>query len=422
MRNARLLIGLAVLVVSTWAVRAEPVPYTITATEVMVRSGPSPEFYATGKLGRGDTVRVRGEETTGWLAIVPPPGSFSWINARFVEQMGSNRAVVKAAEAPIRVGSRLVNQEPTVERIRVAAGTIVTIIGKPEAARDGTWLPILPVPSEARFIPAEAVRPNPPQVFAAASSEPPKPSAAQAGFASPRPPAAGPAATASAGNPIPSSSPQAPANPTNPLWLQAEAAERSGNIAQAQALFEQLAQQVQSTDHELWVRCLNRLQALREGRGNGFSASSPSPLQASTNRNSGLTAERLVPSPAGSPALPQTPRALSEYCYLRDSAYTARLEAPVLNVPNPPAAPSGQWYEPGRLCRTTFFLDGKTVYRFEPIEGKNRMWIYVTAGDNANLEPYVGRIVSLYGPMTYRGDLRTNYMAVLQVSPIHSAR
>src|SRR5207253_1631517 len=196
-----------------------------------------------------------------------PPGSFSWINTRVVEQTSSNPHVVSAAF--IRVGSRVVNQEPIVERFKVAAGTIVAVIGRAEPGRDGPWLPIRPVPSEVRYIPAEA--------------------------------------------------------------------------------------------------------------------------------------------------------APSQYCYLQDSNYTARLAPPLLPSPNPPPGRPEQWCEPGRLWPTAFFVDGKRAYRLEPVSG-NKMWMYVTAGGNVNLDPYVGRVISVYGSTMYRGDLRTNYMAAVQVSPVNHVR
>src|SRR5439155_559337 len=142
-QTARMLGGFVILLVSVWAVRAEPITETIKLPEVMVRSGPSPEFYATDKLHKGDTVRVLREEVTGWLAIAPPSGSFSWIDTRLVEQIGANAAVVAATEAPILVGSRLINSEPTVARAKAPKGMQLAVIGKPERARDGTRLPIL---------------------------------------------------------------------------------------------------------------------------------------------------------------------------------------------------------------------------------------------------------------------------------------
>src|SRR5262249_10142094 len=133
---ARVLGGFAVLLASAWAVQADPISEVINLPEVMVRSGPSPEFYPTGTLHKGDTVGVLGEEVTGWLAVAPPYESFSWIDTRFVQQISANAAVVSATEAQIWVGSRLDKSEPTVSRVKVAKGTQLVVIGPPKRARD----------------------------------------------------------------------------------------------------------------------------------------------------------------------------------------------------------------------------------------------------------------------------------------------
>ncbi len=130
-RTARMLGGLVIVLVSASTARADPTTDTIKLPEVIVRSGPSPEFHATGKLRKGEPVRVLGEKLTGWLEIVPPPGSFSWIDTRLVERIGANAAVVSAPEAQIWVGSRLIKSEPTVSRTNVAKGTQLTVIGRP---------------------------------------------------------------------------------------------------------------------------------------------------------------------------------------------------------------------------------------------------------------------------------------------------
>src|SRR5262245_61810993 len=72
---------------------------TVVVDQVAVRSGGSEKFYATGKLQRGQKVEVLRDspEYPGWLVIKPPPGSFSWINARFVQERGPYLGVVVAA-------------------------------------------------------------------------------------------------------------------------------------------------------------------------------------------------------------------------------------------------------------------------------------------------------------------------------------
>jgi hypothetical protein len=382
-------------------------PSRITQSEVTVRSGPSLAFYPTSRLYLGESVRVVREEASGWLAIVPPPGSFSWIKTSLVEQIGANAVVVSAPEGQIWVGSRLINSKPTVWRTKVAQGTQLTMIGRAEAAQDGTWLPILPAPAEVRYIPAEAVEARATsRQTAAPLPEPIHPATTPAGFASPQqtdkgavPPSFGAGAEKTPAPPpshVSGSVVQPGVSSTaSSLQLQAEDAERAGNLAAAKDLWQELADQVQSTDHALWVRCHNRLQALQDRMQSGTSGTD---------------------SPPGS-ALPlqQQPRAPSEYCYLRDSGYTARLSAPVVSGLNPPSA-NEQWYEPGRLRRTAFSLDNRRLYCLQPLHA-NQRHIYVAAGADVDLEPYVEKNVYLCGPVVYRGDLRTYYMTVVRVSP-----
>lgn len=71
---------------------------------------------------------------------------------------------------------------------------------------------------------------------------------------------------------------------------------------------------------------------------------------------------------------------------------------------------------PGRLRRAGFFVDGKQAYVLEDSTG--RPHLYVTAQPGVHLEPYINRIVTLTGPTVYRGDLRANYMTVVQVQPL----
>jgi hypothetical protein len=134
---------------------------TINAQEVEVRSGPSSSsnYYPTSKLHRGDTVQILREEEGDWLAIAPPrPDSFSWVDAKLVDHSGSNAIVNAPQGAPMLVGSRLLNQPPSVKQLTAAYGTQLTVIGKPEVTAEGTTLlPVLPAASEVRYIPKSAV-------------------------------------------------------------------------------------------------------------------------------------------------------------------------------------------------------------------------------------------------------------------------
>jgi hypothetical protein len=137
---------------------------TITAPEgVQVRSGPSMNFYPTSKLRYGETVKVMAKNdkaNAGWLAIEPPQGSRSWINAVFVKQTGPNAGVVSLhpdETAPIKPASSETSQEPNVESAKLARGTHIVILGPPLFSGNAAWLPIQSPPGDVRYIPESAV-------------------------------------------------------------------------------------------------------------------------------------------------------------------------------------------------------------------------------------------------------------------------
>src|SRR5262249_39956709 len=156
----------------------------------------------------------------GWLAIKPPPGSFSWINTRLVSQSQHDPKVftVSAGDArvPLLLGSAIRPEKPTVEGAKVRSGTLLRSIGPKRLDDDGYWRRVEPPATEVRYIRADVV--------AKKGSE--APGAPPAGLPSAEPPGApvsppsGPPGfnepTASATPPSP-----APANGTHPLWTQA---------------------------------------------------------------------------------------------------------------------------------------------------------------------------------------------------------
>ncbi len=134
----------------------------ITLPEVEVRSGPTTQYYATSKLKYGDKVLVlrESEQQKGWLAIKPPRGSFSWIDAKLIKQIDANNGVViQPAGARVLIGSSVVGNAPNVyPPFTIPLGSIVAILDKGKTADGVTWLPIQPWHQEVRFIPGDAVQ------------------------------------------------------------------------------------------------------------------------------------------------------------------------------------------------------------------------------------------------------------------------
>ena len=60
-----------------------PYKAEVTGSSVNVRAGSSKQTYECGRLNVADTVEVYGEEQ-GFAKIVPPPGSFSWIQMQYI--------------------------------------------------------------------------------------------------------------------------------------------------------------------------------------------------------------------------------------------------------------------------------------------------------------------------------------------------
>lgn len=374
MRPARQLAGMAMILVLASVGRGQQAPFdaTVAMPEVEVRSGPSPQFYATTKLRQGTSVHVL-EEKDGWLAIAPPAGSFSWINNRLIDRNG--RTAVVLTDAPVRIGSSVSNAPPTVEQVTLARGAQVIIMGEPYSPQEeqpaGKWWPIQPPPQERRYIPKDAVRTTAAveTVAAAAPTGQPQDKGAW---------------------PTPGTPPQSPAS-GSPLMDQARQAETAGNVPKAIELYTQVYRQSIDSNHGLAMEALNRVHYLQSGNQGsvppGYRPGVPAEATA------GQAANRIAPVPAQTTSNTQV-------------GYGGRPQ------PTPIVQPSG----PGRLRRAGFFVDGKQAYVLENSQG--RPLLYVTAQAGLNLEPYVNRTVELFGPTVYHGDLRTNYMSAAQVNLI----
>jgi len=359
------LIGLFVTV----AVQAQPaVPAAlkaerITVPEVEVRSGPSAQFPATGKLQQGVTVQVSGTSNGDWLEIVPPSGSFSWIEDKVVESQddknnGKRTLIVKGGDVPIRTG-RAGSQAPLdVSRYKVPAGTQVYARGDKVLYQNASWWPIDPVPGEVRYIPNDAILPPATQTTAQ---------------------------SAAAQTPAPNPSNSLSGVPDPPLWTQAELAVKDGRLDDAEQLLKQLCQQARnSNDTDLCNRCQTRIYEIRQMRRN------PAMLTSRAGNSTFTPPDRNLPP---TPPLPKT---------------GTPVRTPAANV-NSQQESSAGW-----LRRSGLQIDGKPTYALENREGSLRL--YVTAEPGVDLEPYVNKIVELHGVVRVRGDVRGgNHMTVAGV-------
>lgn len=214
----------------------------VADTEVKAGASNSDNLYATNRLRKGDIVEVVKELEGGWLGIKPPPGSFSWINMRFVQQIPQARGMWMVvahpeAEVPLLIGSTMTeNKKPTVQGAKLKRGAQLRSIGNQQMAEDGYWLPVESPSTEVRYIRAEAVAKKPLETVAGAS--PPSPPGAEPGAAPPL--------------------------GAHPLWVQAQKEEQSGKYAEAVQTYRRLGQETAQSDPNLSTQSLTRAQWLED--------------------------------------------------------------------------------------------------------------------------------------------------------------
>jgi hypothetical protein len=142
-----------------------PVAVTVSAGHTYLRSGPSDDFYPTERLVSGDEVEVWAIDESGYCAVRPVAGSFSWVLARDVQRESSGpgpdaargddemTGVVVTDAAVARVGSQI-NDLRHVTQVALEAGERVVILGAASVAQGrhaGDWLKIAPPSGEFRW-------------------------------------------------------------------------------------------------------------------------------------------------------------------------------------------------------------------------------------------------------------------------------
>ena len=146
--------ALALIANSRSAQESYPIAKAIQ-NEAFVRSGPDESFTPTTKLSAGAKVDIlKPALKPDWYEIKPPHDSYSWINASKFKLINKNGFVdVAAGEfAEVRAGSRLTEKKPETVTAKLTAGTVIVVIDRPLTINGETWYPIMPHPSEVRYI------------------------------------------------------------------------------------------------------------------------------------------------------------------------------------------------------------------------------------------------------------------------------
>jgi hypothetical protein len=361
-------------------------------TDARCGRGDGSMFYPTNHLKPGDRVRVLKEEEGGWLAILPPSGSFSWINKQLLYHPAdwpANTWTVNALEAPVRVGSNLSPAPPTVIGLTLKRGALVTAIagGHEQVDQEGTWLPIDPPKGdfphcEVRYVRAETIQ---------------KPA-----------PGAGGVLTAS-----PNVNPAAPGD-AEALYKQAIAAEK-WNPQQAITLYDQGANSDANPDRRL--QALNRANWLRENLKNPTASIVPGVPPGGDLRMAAAPSESKVYPLASSPgpnpdvrlAPPQGSGAPTTNSWSATPTAVRTSPAPA----GPPTAGTEYSSGPGWLQVSGRSAEGRKTYVM--VSDKGVPFYYATGQPGVNLELYLKHRVELFGQAIYNGDLRANYMRVSRI-------
>ena len=161
-----------------------PVEVEVSANHLDVFDRPDDKAFITGRVVRGDHLRVCLDQVagTGWLAIKPLPTSILWIEESSLEledEAGAetarpdspsgkhdgdraSRAWVRRDHAVVRSG-HLQARLPGPQKGTLPAGTMVLLVDRPvlELGRESNrkrWVAIVPPPDQAFFIHADGIR------------------------------------------------------------------------------------------------------------------------------------------------------------------------------------------------------------------------------------------------------------------------
>jgi hypothetical protein len=349
--------------------------------EVEVRSGPTEKFYPTTRLRYGEKVRVLGptKNDNKWLEILPPPGkSFSWIESKWVDLTpipGDPRVLVvkapKNSTVDVMAGSEIYGGVPNAVCGKVESGTTVVVLETRAANATPDQPPLVRIqslPSEVRYIPADAVK---------------RDSGIQtvSGNTGQTPPVA----------------PVAPPAPAPTSDLKNKPAQWSQEVSLDKTL--SLEQRTEA------LRLLEQLKMV---------LTPPGPAQGGIPIAQGAAGHPN--NAAGSPGV--VPGQLTS----RPGGQQSTTMYGGTAAPAPaPGQPQWKWSAWGLLTKSTVQRDGQQMYVLSNNQGKALLYAVPEAGKT--LDPYVNQVVALYGSVVYRSDefIRMDFMTVSYVAPPQAA-
>jgi len=144
-----------------------PAKVRVAVDHTYLRAGPSDDFYPTERLARDAEVEIWAFDASGYAAVRPVVGSFSWVRAADVDDeplldegrptttraVDGRVGVIVEDGAVARIGSQL-NELRHVAQVRLEAGERVCILEQvriPSGRHAGLWIRIEPPAGEFRW-------------------------------------------------------------------------------------------------------------------------------------------------------------------------------------------------------------------------------------------------------------------------------
>lgn len=162
---------------SSWGESGSSTSQTVyvQATEALVYSGPSEDFYPTGRLSVGQNLSVFHRTKDGWLGIKPPEGSFSWVPAVDAYLLPGGQVIeITRDKAVCWIGTQLGAAKQFRWQVELKAGEQLSLRGeakmKSADGKENLWYRIAPPAGEFRWVQESLVSDSP--VAAVSSAEP----------------------------------------------------------------------------------------------------------------------------------------------------------------------------------------------------------------------------------------------------------
>ena len=145
-----------------------PMAVEVGVEQAYLRAGPGEDYYPTERLALGRALEMWAIDSSGWCAVRPVAGSFSWVRAADIDDeaalepaarsavgaTGTGIGVVVADGAVARVGSQI-NDLRHVAQVRLEAGERVRVLERVRIERGrhaGLWARIEPPSGEFRWV------------------------------------------------------------------------------------------------------------------------------------------------------------------------------------------------------------------------------------------------------------------------------